>query len=183
MRHRTHRLQAGFTLIEVVISIVLIGILTAFSATIISNNMYTAITVDSSQASLDQMRLAMSRMSKELREIKYTTNGAYSITSTLSASATSITFVRQIGGADVTVAISRSGSSSPYGVTMTYSTSTDTPVLVSGVTAFTVDFYDGSGLATTSTTDVRFVSITLSVSDATSGSTVSERTRVALRNG
>jgi prepilin-type N-terminal cleavage/methylation domain-containing protein len=171
--------QHGFTLIELIITMVLVGILTAFGASMIYSNMTTVISVNSGQATLDQARIAIARVARELREVKYTTSFTYSITSTMAPSSTSVTFVRSIGGSDVTVTLAKSGSD----LTLQYSSPAVTSTLVSGVTSLSLDFYDGNGAVTASTTDVRFVSIALAVTDATSGQTVSQRTRVALRNG
>jgi len=171
--------QHGFTLIELVISIVLVGILSAFGVSMIYNNMTTVLAVESGQATLDQARAAVARASRELREVKFSTSGTYSITSTLAAGSTSVTFVRTISGSDVSVTLAKSGSD----LTLQYSSPAVTSTLVSGVTSLSLDFYDGFGAATTSTTDVRFVGITLAVTDSSSGQAVSQRTRVALRNG
>jgi prepilin-type N-terminal cleavage/methylation domain-containing protein len=173
------RRQQGFTLIEIIISIVIVGILSAFGVTMISSNMRTALMVDSGQASLDRARYALDRAAREMREVKFNTDGTYSISSTLAAGATSMTFVRTISGSDVTITLARSGSN----VTLQYSSPAATSTLVSGVTSLSLNFYDGTGVATTSTSNVRFVAITMVVTDSTSGQSVSQRTQVALRNG
>jgi prepilin-type N-terminal cleavage/methylation domain-containing protein len=179
MRPPAARNQHGFTLFEMVISIVLMGILAVFGTSMVYDNMKTVVSVNSGARSLDRARYAMDRLARELREVKFT-SGTYSFTSALGAGATSVAFVRTIAGTDVTVTLSRSGSN----VALQYSLPTVTSsTLVNNVTSFSVDFYDADGTATTSTSDVRYVGLTLVVSDSASGQSASQRMRVALRNG
>ena len=51
------------------------------------------------------------------------------------------------------------------------------------VSSFTLAYLQSDGItAATSNSNIRFVVITLTVTDATSGKSVAQRTRVALRN-
>jgi prepilin-type N-terminal cleavage/methylation domain-containing protein len=186
MRHRRYsplkRLR-GTTLVEVLIVVVLLGILGAWGSTIFSSNFTTARMVDSGKTNADQVRYAVERLSREIREVKYTSLAAgYAITSTLSPGATTLTFTRTINGTDTTVTISQSGST----VTLGYSGGT-TSTLAKQVTSFSMNFYTvvsdtGSVQATTLVTDVRYVVLSLSSTDSLSGETTTERTTITLRN-
>jgi hypothetical protein len=144
----------------------------------IYDNMKTVISVNSGVKSMDRARLAIERVSRELREVK-AVNSVYSFTSSLGPNSSSVSFLRTISGSDVTVTIARSGSN----VNLQYSSPAVTSTLADGVSSFTMDFYDADGSATNSTTDVRFVQITMVVTDSASGQSASQRMRIALRNG
>jgi prepilin-type N-terminal cleavage/methylation domain-containing protein len=172
-----HR-QRGFTLFEMVLSIVLMGILAVFGTSMVYNNMKTEISVTSGARTMDRARVAIERVARELREVKLT-NSVFQFTSALSAGASSVAFVRTISGTDTTVTITKTGST----VTVQYSGVTGTPTLIDGVSSFSLDFYDSDGAATTSTANVKYVGITMVTSDSASGQTASQRMRVSLRNG
>lgn len=172
--------MGGTTLVEVLIVVVLLGFLGTWGASMFSDNFNTVRIVESDKTNADQMRYAMERVSRELREVQFITkaNGGplYSISSPnpLSPSSTSITF---INGSGNTVTIAKSGS------TVTIGGST----LASQVQTFTIDFYTvdsvtGAVSATTSNVSVRYMIVTLTTTDALSGSTLTERTRVTLRS-
>jgi prepilin-type N-terminal cleavage/methylation domain-containing protein len=173
----TRRAQHGFTLIELIAALVLLGIVASVGASLISDNSRTVSMVASRQTTSDRMRYAMDRMAREMREVKYDSTTGYQI-STMDAS--TLVFVRTIGGSDVTVTITRPNGSS--NVTLGYSTPAVTSTLINQLSGFTFQYLDIDGQATTSLTNVRFVVVSISVLDATSGSLVSERMRIALRN-
>jgi prepilin-type N-terminal cleavage/methylation domain-containing protein len=181
MRHpiAAARRQRGFTLVELVITIVIMGILAAVGSSMISDSFTTARMVNASQSSADEARYAVERLAREIREVQYTSSTKrYNISSTLSPAATAMTFTRTIGGTDVTVTIAKSGSA----LTLGYSSPAATSNLSTQVTGFSLDFLQADNTATTLTTAVRFVVITLTVTDATSGQAIKQQTRVALRN-
>jgi prepilin-type N-terminal cleavage/methylation domain-containing protein len=177
LRHR----QGGFTLVELITSIVLIGAMAAVGATMISDNMTIAINANSASTSADQARYAMQRVARELREVSYSTavsGGAYAISSSLASGATSITFTRSIAGTPTTVTLFRDGST----LKLQYGTNAAS-VLVPNVTAFSLTFLDGSNVSTgLTTTTVRAVQVSLTVADSGSGLAIAQRTRIALRN-
>jgi prepilin-type N-terminal cleavage/methylation domain-containing protein len=171
------REQRGFTLIELIITIVILGILAVVGSSMISDTFNTSRMVNASQASADEARYAVERLAREIREVKYA-GAAYSISSTMSPSATNMVFTRTINGADVTVTINKSGTN----LTLGYSSPAATSTLSSQVSRFTLGFLKLDNTATTLASDVRFVVITLTVTDATSGQSITQQTRVALRN-
>jgi prepilin-type N-terminal cleavage/methylation domain-containing protein len=182
--HALARCQRGFTVMELVITVVIMGILALVGTSMISDTFTTARVVNAGQASANDARYAVERVAREIREVSFVSTAAgYDITSTLAPSATSMTFNRSINNATVTVTISRSGSD----LTLGYSSPAAVSPLATQVSNFTLDFLKldkttGVVSATTLAADVRFVVVSLTVTDATSGQAITERTRVALRN-
>jgi prepilin-type N-terminal cleavage/methylation domain-containing protein len=173
----------GTTLVEILIVVVLLGILGTWGSTMFSSNYTTARLIDSGKTNGDQVRYAMERMSREIREIKHTSLVAgYAITSTLAPNATTLTFTRTISGTDTAVTIAQSGST----VTLGYSGGT-TSTIARQVSSFSMNFYTvdsdlGTTSATSAVTDVRYVVLSLTSTDALSGQSITERTIVTLRN-
>ena len=172
--------QHGFTLVELVITIVVLGILAAVGSSMISDTFTTARIVNSSQASADQARYATERLAREIREVQFSGN-AYAISSTMSPAASTMAFTRTISdlGVTATVTVARSGTN----LTLGYSSPATTSTLATDVTAFTLDFLALDNTPTTLASAVRFVVIKITVTDTTSGQAITQQTRVALRNG
>jgi prepilin-type N-terminal cleavage/methylation domain-containing protein len=175
---RPTRSQRGFTLIELIITTVLLGLLGAVGASMISDSFDTTRMVDASQVSAAQARYALERLEREIRETKFA-GGAYAI-STMTA--TRLVFTRNDG---VAVTIDKTGNN----LTLGYSSPviTPTPTLTNQVSALTFTYYSidpGTGAVTSGATNsnVRLVEIALSLQDAVSGQTFSQRVRVGLRN-
>ncbi len=184
--HALARRQRGFTVMELVITVVIMGILAVVGTSMISDTFTTARVVNAGQSSANDARYAVERVARELREVSFVNDATgYNITTALSPSTTSLSFVRSINDAPVTVTISRSGPD----LTLGYSSPAAVSTLATQVSNFSLDFLkldETSGTAATSATtsaaDVRFIVVSLTLTDATSGQAVTERTRVALRN-
>ncbi len=179
------RHSSGFTLVELIISIVLIGMLAAVGSSMIVDSFTTTRMVNAGTASAGQARYALERLAREIREVKYasstppptnycsgTITDQYCITT---MTATSVVF---INGAGNTVTINNGGAK----LTLQYSSPAATSTLASQVDRFALSYLDASGNATPSPSLIRFVEITLTVTDLTSGQSTAQRTRVALRN-
>ena len=174
--------QHGLTLIELIIVIVILGALSVVGASIFVDSFTLARTVNSSETSADRARYALERLAREVREVKYDGSTAnYSINS-IASPATSMTFTRVLtDGTDQAVTADLSSGN----LRLSYGTPS---VLCSNVTSFSINYLQlpsggGSDVAATSTSNVRLVVLSLTVTDPTSGQAVTERLRVALRNG
>jgi prepilin-type N-terminal cleavage/methylation domain-containing protein len=179
MRMKTSlpRRQAGFTLIELITTLVLLGLLASIGTSIVSDNFRTVNLVNARQGTAERVRYAMDRVAREIRETKYASSSGYAITS---MSANSFAFKRDIAGSEVTITLAKAADSS--NVTLAYSLPAASSTLIDQATGFALQYLDLNGQPTTSALDVRFIVVTLSVQDTVSGSQVSERMRIALRN-
>lgn len=175
--------QRGFTIMELIIAIVIMGILSVVGVSMISDTFMTARIVNSDQSSGNEARYAVERLAREIREVKWVDGnpGAYSI-GPMTQSATGLVFTRDIGGTDVTVTIAHSGTD----LTLAYAPPNTVSTLATQVTAFSLRFLamaaTGATSETTSAADVRFVEISVKVTDSMTGQSITERSRIALRN-
>ena len=167
------KFNRGFTLVELVITIVLIGILSVVASTMISDSFKTTRMVNNNQGSGGQARYAIERIAREIRETKYLSDKTYAI---LSTSATQLVFTKSN---DVTVTINSSGSD----LTLDYSSPATTSKLSNQVSSFGLVYYNISNTITSIKSEIRFIEINLTLRDPTSGQIIEQRTRVALRNG
>jgi prepilin-type N-terminal cleavage/methylation domain-containing protein len=179
----------GFTLIELVLSIALIGVLAVVGSSMISDSFTTARFVNADNASSGQARYALERLAREIREIKYAVSGVSTCPSDnsvnnyciISKTASSLQFTKTVSGTDLTITVNQSGSN----LTIQYSASPAvTATLSDQVGSFSLSYCDinNSCALNVSNTAIKFVVITLTVSDPTSGQSVPQRTRIALRN-
>lgn len=178
--------SAGFTLIELLLVMVLLGILGAVGSSMISDSFSVTRMLDSGNASEAEARSALERLAREIREVKRLGSGSLCIdtrtetqlvfrkadagsSDLLGCATESNTVTITFAAPDLTL-----GYSSPGAVSATL-----TSRLAAG--GFTYLQRDGTSVAT-GTTDLHFVRIDLTVSDATSGQSLPLRMRVALRN-
>ena len=176
VRHR------GFTLIEAVVGIVLVGVLAMAVIPVITSGVKTYATTTTSINTLSKLRVATERMAREIREVRrnLVTPANYDITTNISSgTSNSLTFTKSDAN-QVTI----NGSSPPL-VTLGYTApSAVTSTLTDQVSSLTFRYYqaDGSTLATgaAALSTVAFVQITLVLIE--DGAPLTQRTRVALRN-
>ena len=177
----------GFTLIEMLIVVVLIGLLGAVGGTSFVSNFRSVQMAEASTKSADELRYAIGRLSRELREIKYASS-TYQITTPttlgpLTSSPSTFAFTRTIGGTDTLVTIAYSGST----VTLT-SGASGAQTLLKNVTGFSMNFYTvdtttGAVSATTSAASLRYIVLSLTVAASTNGvGSVTERTIATMRS-
>jgi len=170
--------QRGFTLIELIITIVLIGLLAAVGTSMIFNSFETTYLVDAAEANNARARNAMERLEREIREINYAGTG-YQIT----MGPSTLAFTKSDGQI---VTIDRDASNNLrlcFGALPCASPIT----LAEGATTFALTYHriDTDGNTTTDgvdNTNLRFVEISLTLTDARSGQSLAQRSRVALRN-
>jgi len=127
--------KTGMTLIELVLGMVLIGIVALVVANALSTGIDAFFTTDNRKEALDQGRIAMDRMAKEIRNVRSSSAADLSV-----ATATTFTFVDTegttisfaLGGGNITrnadtLAIGISNQAFPSGIfTYVLSTGTET---------------------------------------------------------
>lgn len=184
----------GFTLIELVISIVLIGLLAGVGVTMISDSFTTARLVDAGESSAAQARYVLERLEREIREVKYDrTNSNYCIASptTTNMTANNLAFYKTSSGSAYSSTCATNAdliTINKNGANLTLKLNTGTPATLSdqvsanaGGTDLLV-YLDANGAVTASASAVRFVVITLTLSDSISGQKIAQRITIALRN-
>lgn len=136
--------RQGFTLIEIIIVMVLIGILGGAISPFIYNLSKIIILEYSLGGVNTQARVAMERMSRELRVIRSNTS------------------------ADLTAATDAISSTTINGDTIGFSLSgsnlmRNSQILASNVSDLTFTYYDSSGATTATVTDMKFIRIDLTL--------------------
>jgi prepilin-type N-terminal cleavage/methylation domain-containing protein len=154
--------KRGFTLIEMALTIVIIGITIGLLSPWLINAVQAYDLVSTRRIMLGQVRAGLDRMVREIRLIP----GQAQIISTTASS-----FQFQY----------------PAGTNITYSLSgTDlkrnTDKLIQNVTALTFTYYDQAGNTTTTASSVRSVGIQISAHTTSSNNAYTVRTRVFVRN-
>lgn len=188
------RKSTGHTLVELVIAIALMGILSAVGSSMLSDSFTTTYRVNESNASKAEARYVLERLAREIREIKYLEAGRYCIeeiggVATMTASRLvfdkrndNLSLDRQSCSIDSNrVTLNYSAPN----LTLAYATPALSATLSSRVApaGFTLR-YLGSDASTVASTGaaVRFVEISLTLTDATGAPGLPQRLRVALRN-
>ena len=168
-----HRQSLGFTLIEMVMVIVVLGILAGLTAPIFSQGLTASRLTAENLHTLAKLRFATERLVREIRQVNY--NGSsYDVTT---MTATSLVFSKA-DAISTTVSITSSGGN----ITMAYSTPSVSGLLTDEVSSFNFAYYDSSGAATGSAIDLAFVEINLTLQNPAPTATYTQRVRVALRD-
>lgn len=161
--------QSGFTLIEIVISIVLLGVLSVVGANMISDSFSTSNFVGRETAGIGNARYALERLGREMREAR----------TVLSSTETSITFIKN-NNATVSVLIDSNKLILAVGST--------SATLADNVNAFGLVYRDSDLSVTTTPSAIRYADIVLSVqsidapsASPASGPTLTLTTRIAFR--
>lgn len=169
---RQQKQMRGFTLIEMVVSMVVIGILASVGAVVIANGVEAYNATTTAMETLAKLRYATERMGREIRSMEYN-GGAYQL-STSYPSDTTMQFTRSDG---TQVTIAQSGAS----ITMEYdSISGGARTLTDQVGAFSLNYYQDDGTNATGAANVAFVEINLTLTQ--NSASYPQRTMVALRN-
>ena len=167
--------QRGFTLIEWVISLIVLGILAMVGLPILSNSARAYSATQESLVTLGKLRYATERLAREIREVRRNPllPTEYDI-AVLSANTFKFT---KTDGVEVTL------SAAPPALTLGYSTPvvTPAPALTDQVDTQTFKYYKADGVTeTTLKSEVAFVEINLALKlDA---AVYPQRTRMGLRN-
>lgn len=174
MQQRNH----GLTLIEMLITLVVIGILGGVAAYGIAGGALAYSTSEEAVTTLGKLRLASARMAREIRSVRRNpiSTSNYDI-----ATMTASTFAfNRLEADDVTVTgVTITGA--PPLVTLAYSTPAGSQILTDQVASLTFSYIQAdASTPATGSADVAFVEIELEL--ASNGNTYAERTQVALRN-
>ena len=185
---------AGFTLVELVIAIVLLGILAAVGSSMLSDSFTTTRWVNDSHASKAQARYVMERIAREIREIKYLSDGKYcleQISGIDTMTATRFVFDKRSNPMSLdrlSCGVDSNRVSiqySPPNLTLAYATPALSAVLSDRVApgGFSLRYFQSDGVtASTNSATLYLVEISITLTDATGAQGLPQRMRVALRN-
>lgn len=185
------RKSPGFTLLELVAAIIVLGIIFAAGAPVMVQSATAYTDSVTTTQTLDKLRYATERIARELREVNYS-GGTFQFTSgNLSTTAPSFSrteYMTTSGGAVATntfTTVVISSSNGNVSIAYTKGGVTTTVVLTDQLSATSnalqFAYYDQTGSSTGVTAStVRYVEIRLIL--AANGQDYSTRTRVALRN-
>jgi prepilin-type N-terminal cleavage/methylation domain-containing protein len=137
----------GFTIIELVITMVLIGIVAYIAADAMSTGFKAFFVTDNRKEALDQARIAMERMTREIRNIR----GSSDIST---ANATTLTFT-DISGTTITFTLNAGNINRTSGTTNTLATGISNSTLASGIFSYTLT--DGTTVTQTPTAAERLL--------------------------
>ena len=164
----------GFSLIELVLTIVIMGIMAAVTAPIFSQGIGISQLTKENLLSLEKLGLSLERIARELREINHT--GVNYDLSTLSAN--QIVFTKNDSlGTQVTIQFDGAGV-----LSLSYSTPALSATLSDEVSAFTLLYYDQFGNQTTNLSELFAIGIELSLQNPSTNGLYTQRTRVVLRD-
>jgi prepilin-type N-terminal cleavage/methylation domain-containing protein len=183
--------SCGFTLVELVITIVLLGLLASVGTGMLSDSFSTTYMVNASQSNQAQARYAMERLVREIREIKYNSSTSQYCIDTISwAGSSSLTFkkmtatgVANLTPTDCSTEVTQVSISIIGGTSLSLGGST----LLANVTSNPsnvplLTYYQADGSAATDAGNLSVIYITLTVTNPISGDNITLRSRVALRN-
>ncbi len=165
--------QNGFTLIEMVMTMVIVGLLGAAGGYALTNGTLAFVHSVDAVHTIGKLRIAGKRMEREIREVRRDlgTPALYDI-STMNA--TTLTFIKTDG---TTVTL----NSAPPLATLAYSNPAGTYTLTDEVSALTFAYYQADGAtAATGNSDVAYIEVELVLTR--DGNLYPQRTRAALRN-
>ena len=172
-RHPNNRQALGFTLIEIVMVMVIVGVLAGLAAPIFSQGLTAARLTTENLHTLAKLRYATERLAREIRQINYNA-GSYDVTT---MSATSLVFGKD-DRVNTTVSLVKSGSD----ITLGYSAPPVTGILTDEVKGFALTYYDSGGIVTANSRNLAYVEINLALQNPVTGASFTQRTRIALRD-
>lgn len=179
-RRPMEKQQGGFTLIEMVMVLVILGILGVTLSSLLSTGVGAFMAGNEVVDTMSKLRLSSERIARELRTVRRdpATPANYDF---LSRTPTSVQF-RRLENDDITVTTVTIGSSGAN-LQLTYDTLAGTYTLSDQLNGFALRYLQQDGVLEAGTNDalVAFVDVELSLTDD-NGNLYPQHTRVALRN-
>ncbi|MEA2079618.1 MAG: prepilin-type N-terminal cleavage/methylation domain-containing protein [Pseudomonadota bacterium] len=166
------RPETGFTLLEMVAALTVLGLLAAIVGPILTNGVRAYNDSASAVHTLSKLRVASERLVREVREIRRDGSGNFDIS--LPLSSTTLQFFKTDTD-QVTI------SSAVPLITLAYTGIGGAPVLSDEVSALSFSYFQADGsLPANDNSDVAFIEFELVLTHA--GNNYAQRSRIALRN-
>ena len=163
--------NAGFSLVEMIVSIVVLGVLAAVTAPVFTSSLRGYVESDAHLTTLSKARYATERIARELREVQYNNGtGSFSFSA---MGPNNVAFLKQDG---TTVTLSVAGTN----VNLRYAPPNVTAPLTDELGALTLTYLNANGVAGATAATVRAVDVSLTLTNR--GATHTQRVRVGLRN-
>lgn len=173
-RTSTPSRQSGFTLMEITISVVLLGILGVVGTTMMTSSFHTTHAMSNQHMAYSAARYAMERMGREIREIQYNTEtGELGITAMTSSE---LRFVKTGLASTSTVHLQYNAGT----LSLSYPPAASA-TLARDISALSFTYLDENRQVTNSANNVRFVRIAMTVSPA-DAQALPLVTQITLRN-
>lgn len=179
--------QYGFTLMEIVLGLVLLGLLSMVGTTMVSSGFYTTMKLSDEQLTHASARYAMERLAREIREIQFNpTTGVSGISSTLMSSS-QLSFVKttMTGTAYVSFRYTPNANPALGTLQMSYFQDDASPanVLTRNLKSFSFTYLaDSSGTVATTPNSVRFIRVDMVVVLSAAAAELPLTTLIKLRN-
>jgi prepilin-type N-terminal cleavage/methylation domain-containing protein len=167
----------GFTLVEIVVTIVLVGLLAMAAVPILKSGIDAYETTTTGLETLSKLRYATERMAREIREVRRNPGAPADFQITTPLAAGSLSFVKRDGNRVTLTAAAPNA-------TLAYQTPAASGVLTDQVTSLVFRYYTINGVTQTASIagdTLAFIEVDLTLS-SDAGTTLRQRTRVALRN-
>lgn len=170
-RTQTYKVNTGFSLIEMVVSIVVLGVLSAVTAPVFTTSLRGYVESDATLTTLSKARYATERIARELREVQYNSGtGSFTFTA---MGANNVTFTKWNG---TTVTLNVAGTN----VNLRYAPPNVTAPLTDELGALTLAYLDATGAIGATASTVRAIDVNLTLTNR--GATHTQQVRVGLRN-
>lgn len=169
------RNETGFTLIEMITSMLLLAVLAAAAVPFMSNGVQAYNSTANGLQTISKLRYASERLARELREIRHNGTG-YGISTSVTTAGNDIRFQKSdLEWVNI--------NTNAPNLTMNYENLASGAdfILSDGLTSVTFNYYRNDGInPPTSAIDVAYIEFELVLNS--NGTSYSQRTRVALRN-
>ena len=172
----SHKNNHGFTLIEMTLVIVLLGIFSKIGVNMITDSFSTTRIVNNGYAVTSSSRYAMDRLSREIRQAAFDISTQSPKISTASDSL--LSFTKSNLSAEESISIYLNGQQS---LMLNNATLGSDAILAEHVTIFSLQYYDSNMVTTAIISQIRFIKINFKMSEA-GAEPVELHTMVALRN-